>query len=400
MLGAGIFTVFREAFAKTYSYLAVALLLAGLVACLNAASVYSMAKQIDRPGGVYAYSRHYLNNDFSFIAGFSFVFGKIGSIGAIAWIFAEYLTPLTIGVISTQLVASIAILVLTLLNTLGINRTALVAAILAGITTTYLLVAGVLGASHPGDGANFVNVFSGGNRGGILAAASLLFFAFAGYARVATLGNEVKNAKVNIPRAILVSLAGVLALYLLLAYALVNSLGAELDHSDTPFIAMLQGSAGWLPAWVTVFVASAASLGSMLALLAGVSRTAATMAEDRELPKAFAHRNRFGSPWLAEVIIAAGSIALLWSSTYLQWVIGFSSFSVLLYYAIGHLSALRQPRDERPLPRIVAILGFGLCVALLLSVPGPAVAVSCGILAIAFVLRRMTRGLANTPSAE
>ena len=400
MLGAGIFTVFREAFAKTYSYLIVALFLAGLVACLNAASVYSMAKQIDRPGGVYAYSRHYLNKDFSFIAGFAFVFGKIGSIGAIAWIFGEYVAPAFGSSASSQLVASIAILVLTLLNTLGINRTALVAAILATITTAYLVVAGALGAGHAGDGANFINVFAGGHSGGILAAASLLFFAFAGYARVATLGNEVKNAKVNIPRAILISLLGVLALYLLLAYALVNTLGAELDHVATPFIAMLQASGNLIPSWVTVFVAAAASLGSMLALLAGVSRTAATMAEDRELPKAFAHRNRFGSPWLAEAIIAVGSIALLWSNAYLQWVIGFSSFSVLLYYAIGHLSALRQPRSEKPLPRIVGLLGFALCIALLLSVPGPAVVVSCGILAIAFVLRRMTRGLANTPSAE
>ena len=400
MLGAGIFTVFREAFAKTYSYLAVALFLAGLVACLNAASVYSMAKQIDRPGGVYAYSRHYLNKDFSFVAGFAFVFGKIGSIGAIAWIFAEYLTPLSNGALNTQLVASLAILVLTLLNTLGINRTALVAAILAAITTTYLVVAGLLGASHRGSGSNFTNLLSGGHSGGILAAASLLFFAFAGYARVATLGNEVKNAKVNIPRAILISLSAVLALYLLLGYALVNSLGTELDHLDAPFVAMLLGAGDLIPAWVTVLVASAASLGSMLALLAGVSRTAATMAEDRELPSAFAHRNRFGSPWLAEVIIAAGSIALLWSNAYLQWVIGFSSFSVLLYYAIGHLSALRQPRAEKPLPRIVAIMGFALCVALLLSVPGPAVGVSCGILVIVLVLRRMTRGLANTARGE
>ncbi|OXE37492.1 MAG: amino acid permease [Phenylobacterium zucineum] len=400
MLGAGIFTVFGPAFAKTYSYLLVALVLAALVACLNAASVYSLAKQVDRPGGVYAYSRAYLNSDFSFIAGFSFVFGKIGSIGAIGWIFGEYVSVLAPGKATSSITATIAILALTLLNALGINRTALVAAILATLTTSYLLVAGILGAAHHGDGEAFLNIFSGGERGGILAAASLLFFAFAGYARVATLGNEVKNAKLNIPRAILISLWGVLALYMLLAYALVNTLGAELDHATAPFINMLHGSGNLIPEGVTVFVATAASLGSMLALLAGVSRTAATMAEDRELPRAFAHRNRFGAPWLAEVIIAAGSIALIWSTGALQWVIGFSSFSVLLYYAIGHLSALRQPRAEHPQPRIVPILGFVLCVTLLLSVPGPAVGVSCGILLAAYVLRRMTRGLANTPRAE
>jgi APA family basic amino acid/polyamine antiporter len=122
-------------------------------------------------------------------------------------------------------------------------------------------------------------------------------------------------------------------------------------------------------------------------LLAGVSRTAATMAEDSELPRVFAKRNGFGAPWLAEVLIAAGAVALIETREYTFWVIAFSSFSVLLYYAIGHLSVLAQPKDQRRQPRFIAIAGLVLCLVLLLSVPGPAVALSSATLILAIVLR-------------
>jgi APA family basic amino acid/polyamine antiporter len=140
---------------------------------------------------------------------------------------------------------------------------------------------------------------------------------------------------------------------------------------------------------VTV-VATVASLGSILALLAGVSRTAATMGEDRELPKVFEQRNRFGSPWLAEVIIAVGASSLVAIGN-LAEVIGFSSFSVLVYYAIAHVSALGQPSAERVIPRFVSWLGFVLCIWLALSVPGYAAEISLVILAAALTIRRLVR---------
>jgi APA family basic amino acid/polyamine antiporter len=153
-------------------------------------------------------------------------------------------------------------------------------------------------------------------------------------------------------------------------------------------------TASWFPTWLIDLVVVGASLGSILALLAGVSRTAATMAEDKELPAVFAKRNRFGAPWLAEVIIAIGAITLIETSQYTQWVIAFSSFSVLLYYAIGHISAFMQPREERRQPRIVAVLGLLLCLLLLSNVPGPAVSVSTVILVIAVLIRYALRRVA------
>ena len=391
MLGAGVFVVFRDAYLFAGAWLYAALGLAALVAALNAASIYQLARQVDRPGGTYAYARVYRSETWSFLAGFAFVFGKIGSIAAIALVFGEYAWPQ-----QKQLAAVLAVLVMVLINVLGIQRTAGVAAVLSIITTGFLIFTIAVGsdptAGMPRRFATYtpdVLQLPTMPSWGIVTGASLIFFAFAGYARVATLGNEVRDAKRNIPKAIAFSLGGVLILYLLLTAALTKVLGVKLASAEAPFIAYFN-ALGIHIDWLILMVASVASLGSILALLAGVSRTAAEMASDRELPRLFEARNRFGSPWLAEVLIAIGASALLLVGD-LSSVIGFSSFSVLFYYAIAHLSALRQPVRERLLPQALPALGLALCLLLAFSVPGPAALVSVAILLAAVVARRYFR---------
>jgi APA family basic amino acid/polyamine antiporter len=389
MLGAGVFVVFRDAYIFAGDWLYAALGLAAVVASLNAASVYQLARQIDRPGGTYAYARVYRNDTWSFLAGFAFVFGKIGSIAAIALVFGEYAWPA-----QKHLAAVLAILVMVIVNVLGIQRTAGVAAVLSVITTGFLIFTIAAGSSPTaGMPRQFATYVSGElpilPGWGIVTGASLIFFAFAGYARVATLGNEVREAKKNIPKAIVLSLGAVLIIYLLLTAVLTKVLGSALASAQAPFIAYFNALGLHLD-WLVLAVASVASLGSILALLAGVSRTAAEMSSDRELPKMFAARNRFGSPWVAEIVIAIGSISLVFVGD-LSSVIGFSSFSVLFYYAVAHLSALGQPADQRLLPNALPMLGLALCLLLALSVPGPAVPVSTAILVAAVVARRFLR---------
>ena len=212
----------------------------------------------------------------------------------------------------------------------------------------------------------------------------MVFFAFAGYARVATLGDEVRDSKRNIPKAIVISLGFVMALYLVLAWVLITGLGSNLQLTETPVAELFETLTG--NTWITPTVAAVASLGSMLALLAGVSRTAASMAEDKELPKVFKLRNRFNAPWVAEVLIAAGAIALS-AIGEIVWVIGFSSFSVLFYYSVGHLSAMHQQKGERLIPRWMNVLGLTLCAALAISFGINTVLISAGILALACGIR-------------
>jgi APA family basic amino acid/polyamine antiporter len=392
MLGAGVFFVWTTAWEKVNDQIFFALALAALVASLNAASVYQLASHVSRAGGVYSYARVYLPKDFSFIAGFSFVFGKIASIAAIAIIIETYLLPGYPG----WPAAVASILLMTALNLLGINRTAQMAAALAIITIGFIIFAISTGFAHGLSSQSFSSgmLMPEANLS-TLSAASIIFFAFAGYARVATLGDEVRDPKKNIPKAIAISLGAVLVIYLLITIVFIGILQPSNEAVPAAvFEAMVSITAPWFPAWLIDLVVVGASLGSILALLAGVSRTAATMAEDKELPAVFAKRNRFGAPWLAEVLIAVGAITLIETSQYTQWVIAFSSFSVLLYYAIGHISAFMQPKEERRQPRIFAVLGFALCVLLLVNVPGPAVQVSFVILGIAVLARYAIRRVA------
>jgi APA family basic amino acid/polyamine antiporter len=390
MLGAGVFFVWSAAWENAGSKIFVALFIAALVASLNAASVYQLASNVSRAGGVYAYSRVYLPNGFSFIAGFSFVFGKIASIAAIALIIQTYLLP-------GSHLATIAVIAMTLLNLFGINRTAQMAAVIAIITVSFLIFSITVGFGSGFSVSEFnLSMLLPSMELSTLSAASLIFFAFAGYARVATLGDEVKDPKKNIPRAILISLSAVLVIYLLITVVVVGVINTGNEPMpEAVFKSLLFVSAPWFNPAVIDVVVVLASLGSILALLAGVSRTAATMAEDKELPKVFASRNKFGAPWLAEALIAIGAVTLIETREYTPWVIAFSSFSVLLYYAIGHISVLAQPKNERKQPRFIAVLGFLLCALLLLNVPGPAVLVSTIILVVAFALRFTLQALAK-----
>ena len=380
MLGAGVFVVFSTAYAFATDLIFVAIGLAALVAGLNSWAIYQLAKQIDRPGGVYAYSRNYLNTHFSFLSGFAFVFGKIASIAAIALVFQKYVFP------SQSFWPSVAaIALLAFINILGINRTAGVATFLSSVTILFFVTVITWAFLSPASPSQVIfDYVSPRPFEPIIMAAGVVFFAFAGYARVATLGDEVRDAKSNIPKAIVISLSAVLVIYLALAWVLLQNLGGKLVDTQTPVALLTETLTG--NTWITPIVAALASLGSMLALLAGVSRTAATMAEDQELPKVFQKRNRFGSPWLAEVIIAAGAIALT-SAGQIVWVIGFSSFSVLFYYAVGHLSAIAQPKEERVMPRWLNVVGILLCLTLAFSFGWETFAISSGILALALVAR-------------
>ncbi len=375
MLGAGVFVVFGPAAALAGNLLPVSIFLAATVAYLNAGSVAQLAKVVDRSGGGYAYGRTYISNSAGFLAGTSFIVGKIGSSSAIALTVSSYLFPEQ-GI----LVAVAAIAAMTLINLLGINRTALGSKILASVTIAFLLV--VIFSSAPLPAAEFP--LGSGSVMGVLSAAALFFFAFAGYARVATIGGEVENSTKVIPQAIWLSLAIVLTIYLLLALVLSEKLGTLLTRTTTPIADLTQLS--WDSINITAFFAALAGLGSLLALLAGLSRTAAEMAFDRELPKAFQIKLNNGAPLVSELVIA-GLAILLTAFGSILLSLGISSFCVLLYYAITNLAAFRQPAIETNRPKFLNLAGLALCLLLALSVPIEGILAGALLLVLAIGLR-------------
>lgn len=382
MLGAGVFVVFGPASELAGSLLLVSILLAALVAYLNAASIAQLAAVVTRSGGAYAYGRHYLGNAWGFLAGMSFLVGKIGSAAAIALVFATYLTP---GF--EILTAVLAVVVMAAINIAGINRTAFGSKVLATITLSFLTVLILAGlVAEPAEGT-----MTAGGFPGVLTAASLFFFAFAGYARVATLGGEVRDSEKSVPSAIRISLAIVLVTYLALALVLMLKLGPSVAGSLTP-IADLAGVALGIEGSVVAVFAAVATLGSLLALLAGMSRTASEMASDAELPKVLSKKLKNGSPALAEVIISLLVILLVVSGSILL-TIGLSSFAILSYYAIANLAAYRQPRSETQRAKWLNLVGLGLCVLLGLSVPFGGLLVGATVLTVALILRWGLRAL-------
>ena len=382
MLGAGVFVVFGPASELAGSLLLVSILLAALVAYLNAASIAQLAAVVTRSGGAYAYGRHYLGNSWGFLAGMSFLVGKIGSAAAIALVFANYLTP---GF--EILTAVLAVVVMAAINIAGINRTAFGSKVLATITLSFLTVLIVAGLfAEPAEGT-----MAAGGFPGVLTAASLFFFAFSGYARVATLGGEVRDSEKNVPSAIRISLAIVLVTYLALALVLMMKLGPSFMGSVTP-LADLAGVALGIEGSVVAVFAAVATLGSLLALLAGMSRTASEMAGDAELPTVLSKKLKNGSPALAEVVVSLLVIVLVVSGSILL-TIGLSSFAILSYYAIANLAAYRQPRSETARAKWLNLLGLGLCVLLGLSVPFGGLVLGAAILSLALILRWGLRAL-------
>ena len=234
-----------------------------------------------------------------------------------------------------------------------------------------------------------------GGAWGVLQAAGLLFFAFAGYARIATLAEEVRRPEL-LGRAILVALGTAVVVYLLVGLALVRILGEALPGTAAPIAAATEAlGADWAVPIVRVG-AAAAALGALLALLAGVGRTALAMARERDLPRPLASVDpRHQVPDTAQVVIGAAVVVLVLVAD-LRGAIGFSSFGVLVYYAVANLSALRQPPAQRRWPRSLQVLGLAGCLAMAAALPFGSVVAGLVVLAIGVVGRLLARRFATS----
>jgi APA family basic amino acid/polyamine antiporter len=390
MIGAGIFASFAPAAAAAGAGLLIGLLIAAIVAYSNALSSAQLAAQYPTSGGTYIYGRERLGEWSGFMAGWSFVIGKTASCAAMALTFAAYAAPAG----WDKPVAVAAILGLTTVNYFGVSRTARLTRLIVAVVLVVLalvVVAGLVGgAPHPNGLSFSKNVFADGWYG-ILQSAGLLFFAFAGYARIATMGEEVKNPARTIPRAILTALSITLVIYALIAVTVLLVVGPEaLATSAAPLVDVVTaGSWGWAAPIVRVG-AAAAALGALLALVAGVGRTSLGMARNRDLPTWLAAVHpKHKVPHHAEIALAA-IVSVLVLTVDLRGAIGFSSFGVLLYYFIANVSAFTQGKGERLYPRALQILGALGCLVLVVTLPPASIIIGLAVLVVG-VLYRLIR---------
>ncbi len=367
MLGAGVFAAFSPAAAAACAGLLIGLGIAALVAYCNATASAQLAAQYPTSGGTYIYGRERLGPWWGFLAGWGFLIGKIASCAAMALTFAVYVVP---GMWQRP-VAITAVIIFAAINYHGITRTAMLTKIIVAVVLGTLALVVAASMSGPSTLASVQSwqLLAGGWYG-ILQSAGLLFFAFAGYARIATLGEEVRDPERTIPLAILIALSIVILIYLAVGVSSLVGLGpAGVAATPAPLAAAVQAS-GW--AWASLLVrlgAAAAALGALLALIAGIGRTTLAMARHDDLPRWLAAvHERHQVPHHAEVAVAA-LVCILILFTDLRGVIGFSSFGVLLYYLIANLAAYTQAPERRRFPRILQIIGVLGCGTLVLTLP-------------------------------
>ncbi|MGW2254310.1 APC family permease [Kitasatospora sp. NPDC001660] len=377
MIGAGIFAALAPAAGAAGSGLLLGLALAAVVAYCNATSSARLAARYPQSGGTYVYGRERLGEFWGYLAGWGFVVGKTASCAAMALTVGGYVWPGR-----EHAVAVAAVVALTAVNYAGVQKSAwLTRAIVAVVLA--VLAAVVVAALTSGDAdAARLDVGADASFHGVLQAAGLLFFAFAGYARIATLGEEVRDPARTIPRAIPLALGITLVVYALVAVAVLAVLGPErLAAAAAPLSEAVRvaGADGLAP--VVRVGAAVAALGSLLALILGVSRTTLAMARDRHLPHALAAVHpRFQVPHRAELAVGA-VVAVAAATVDLRGAIGFSSFGVLAYYAIANASAWTLTRAEGRPPLVVPALGLAGCLALAFALPLSSVATGAAVLA-------------------
>ncbi|WP_225850444.1 APC family permease [Streptomyces sp. HPF1205] len=392
MIGAGVFAAMAPAARAAGSGLLLGVALAAVVAYCNATSSARLAARHPRSGGTYVYGRERLGEVWGYLAGWAFVVGKTASCAAMALTAGSYVWP---G--QEHAVAVAAVVALTAVDYAGVQKAAWLTRVIVAVVLTVLaaVVVACLTSGHADGG--YLDVGSDTGPRGVLEAAGLLFFAFAGYARIATLGEEVRDPRRTIPRAIPVALGITLVVYAAVAVCVLAVLGpVRLAQATAPLSDAVKaaGAGGLAP--VVRAGAAVAALGSLLALILGVSRTTLAMARDGHLPRALAAVHpRFGVPHRAELLVGA-VVAVLAASADVRGAIGFSSFGVLVYYALANASAWTLGPDEGRPPRPIPVVGLAGCLVLAFALPLASVLTGAAVLLLGLAAYAVRRALTRT----
>jgi APA family basic amino acid/polyamine antiporter len=370
MLGTGVFVSIGIAAGAGGPSVILAILVAALVALCNAMSSAQLAASHPVSGGAYEYGYLYLRPVAGFAAGWMFLCAKSASAASAALGASGYLVH-AFGLdemVDTRWPAAALVVLITLLVLGGMRRSNVTNIFIVSVTLLSLsaFVIAAAPAALAGGVAHFQPILPSDRTAvsGFLEACALMFVAYTGYGRIATLGEEVRDPRRIIPRAILVALGISALLYLAVGFAAIGAAGSAIFAASTgrfasPLESVLRGLGHPLTATLVAAGAITAMLGVLLNLILGLSRVALAMARRRDLPRQFAIVKN-GNPRAAVVATGIFVIALtLVGDIRLTW--SFSAFTVLVYYAINNLCALRLPVGDRLYPRAFAWAGLVAC---------------------------------------
>jgi APA family basic amino acid/polyamine antiporter len=373
IIGTGIFVSIAIATQVSGNGIILAILIAALLATFNGLSSAQLAAAHPVSGGTYEYGYRFLGSYAGFAAGWMFMVAKSASaatavLGCIGYLFYAFDYHPDSWVVPASGIALLT--VMTYLVSGGISRSntaniSIVSFTLFGLAV--LVTAGLFVNGLPTD--PIINAFTGVESQNVLYAAALMFVAYTGYGRIATLGEEVAEPRKTIPKAIIWAMMVIVVIYLLVTLTALQAMGAEafgssLEGDAAPLMMVAQAFQLPVVGTIVTLAAITAMLGVLLNLLLGLSRVLFSMARRRDVPNRLAEINpKTQSPaaavWVTGVIIGllvlSGDVVFTWS---------FSAFTVLIYYAITNLSALMLPEDQRLYPKIIPALGLFGCVFL------------------------------------
>jgi APA family basic amino acid/polyamine antiporter len=397
IVGAGIFVVTGVAAGVAGPAFLLGLLIAGAAATANALSSAQLAAEYPMSGGTYEYGYQVLSPAFGFAAGWAFLASKITAAGTVALGLAGYLNALVPG-LPPRAVAVGSVVVFTLLNWFGVRRSSRVNLLIVTVSVGSLLlfVATGVGSFR----ASNLQPFSPGGWLSVLRSGALLFFAYTGYARIATLGEEVREPRTTIPRAIEITIWGAILIYAAVAIVAVGAAGAgALAATSAPLAVAAEAFPVRGIDTVVALGGATAMLGVILSQLLGLSRMAFAMARRGDLPRFLGHVHpEHGVPGRAVLMIGVVTAAVAATGT-LAGVASAASFTILVYYGIANLAALRMPESAKLFGDAVPRFGVAACALLALALPAATILTGISVLASGFLFRWAV-GRAQTGSAE
>lgn len=367
VIGAGIFVVSGVAAEIAGPAMLISLLVAGLAASLNGLSSAQLAAQFPKAGGTYEYGYELLHPLAGFSAGWMFLISKLAGGGVVALGFGSYLQLFFPG-LDSRLSATIAVLIVLSANLSGIKKAGRLNRIIVTITVSALLYF-VFAGFTVFDSSQFVNFMPHGVTS-VVEASAVLFFAFTGYARIATLGEEVSDPQRTIPQAIIITLVSSIILYSLVSLVVLGAIGAEnmaIGGSPLFFAAEVMTWPGIRT--IISLAAIAAMLGVLLSQVLGTSRMFFAMGRRHDIPKLFSRVSEKKKVPVYGILLSAFAVLLTVWLGELKFITQTASFTILVYYSIANLSATRLSLTERFLPAWIPWSGLILCLLMAFSLP-------------------------------
>ena len=374
----------------------VAIAIAALVALCNGLSSAQLAASHPLSGGTYQYGYEYAWPALGFTAGWMFLCAKSATAATATMGLSGYLLNALDQAAWSTPVALAAVLVLTLIALLGIDRTNKVNIAIVAATLGSLLVFVVAGAPSALHHLHLTPFLRDDSGLALLQASALMFVAYTGYGRIATLGEEVRHPRKTIPRAIVAALLIAMLFYICVGAVALAAVGSEAFYAATmeeaaPLKVIAQTFDAPGISWILALGAITAMAGVLLNLILGLSRVLLAMGRRGDMPQALARLNRGQTTPSIAVVVVGLAIAGLVLVGDVETTWSFSTFSILVYYAITNFCALRLPTAQRLYPRWIAIVGLVACLGLAFFVERTIWLSGLGLLLLGWCWHRVAR---------